>query len=267
MRGSPLIVLKFGGSVLIDESTLRLAVHEIYRWRRQNHRVVAVVSALAGVTDELLRRCARVGGPPAPASVAALVSTGELQSAALLALHLGRAGLSATVLTPGAITLVAIGPALDASPIDVNAAPLERALARDGVVVIPGYVAQDADGRTCVLGRGGSDLTALFLAHRLQADCCRLVKDVDGLYERDPAEPGPPPRRYAVASWSDALATDGTIVQHKAVRFAAAYALEFELGRLNDGVPTRIGPGPTAFHPATRGTAVATGGRGRRPAG
>ncbi len=55
MCGSPLVVLKFGGSVLTDESTLRLAVHEIYRWRRRNYRVVAVVSALAGVTDESLQ--------------------------------------------------------------------------------------------------------------------------------------------------------------------------------------------------------------------
>ena len=160
--GSPLVVLKFGGSVLTNESTLRCVVHEIYRWRRQNCRVVAVVSALAGVTDELFRRCGRISERPAPACIAAMVSNGELQSAAMLSLHLDRAGVPASVLTPGAFDLVAVGPPLDATPVSLQVAPLLTALARDGVVVVPGYVAQNADGQPCLLGRGGSDLTALF---------------------------------------------------------------------------------------------------------
>jgi homoserine dehydrogenase len=192
-------------------------------------------------------KCQQFGGEPAPGSVAAVVSTGEIHSAAMLTLHLDCAGMSAALLTPAAIGLVAAGPPLDASPTDVTAAPLQRTLDREEVAVVPGYVAQDAHGRPCLLGRGGSDLTALFLAHRLRADCCRLVKDVDGLYERDPALPGPRPRRYAEASWSDALATDGSIVQHKAVRFAEAHAVEFELGKIGGRRPTRIGRGPAVF--------------------
>ena len=120
LDGSPLVVLKFGGSVLTNESTLRRAVHEIYRWRRQNCRVVAVVSALAGVTDELFRRCGRISERPAPACIAAMVSNGELQSAAMLSLHLDRAGVPASVLTPGAFGLVAAGPPLDATPVSLE---------------------------------------------------------------------------------------------------------------------------------------------------
>ena len=111
------------------------------------------------------------------------------------------------------------------------------------MVVVPGYVATDAEDRLVVLGRGGSDLSALFLADRLGGARCRLIKDVDGLYESDPAAPGPRPRRYGRACWSDALATDGAIVQHKAVRFARDHRLPFELGRINGVAPTRIGPG------------------------
>jgi homoserine dehydrogenase len=246
MYGRPLIVLKFGGSVLTDESTLRLAVHEIYRWRRENYRVVAVVSALAGQTDKLLESCRRINGRASAAAVAAVVAGGETHSASLLALHLDRAGVPAALLTPSVIGLTAEGPPLDASPVALDVAPLVRDLDRFGVVVVPGYVAQNAEGRTCLLGRGGSDLTALFLAHRLKGRC-RLIKDVDGLYDGDPAAEGPPPYRYAAATWDDALATDGSIVQHKAVRLAAAGGLEFELGRLNGCNPTRIGRGPTQF--------------------
>ncbi|MCE5268331.1 MAG: homoserine dehydrogenase [Planctomycetaceae bacterium] len=246
-RESPLIVLKFGGSILTNESTLRLAVHEIYRWRRQGYRVLAVVSAMAGVTDELLGRCHRLAARPSAASVAALVSTGEAQSAAMLGLHLDRAGVPAAVLTPAAFGLKAEGSALDASPTSLSASPLLEMLDQLGVVVVPGFVATHEDGRPCLLGRGGSDLTALFLAHRLGADRCRLVKDVDGLYERDPAAAGPRPQRFSAATWNDALATDGSIVQHKAVRFATKHRIEFELGRLNGARPTRIGRGPASL--------------------
>jgi homoserine dehydrogenase len=239
--------LKFGGSVLRDEDSLRLAVHEIYRWRRDGYGVVPVVSALNGVTDVLLGRSQRLCERAAPASIAALASIGELQSAALLGLHLDRAGIPASVLTPDALRLVARGPSLDAAPLDACVCSVQRGLHRDGVVVIAGYVAEDADGRAVVLGRGGSDLTALFVAHRLSAQRCRLIKDVEGLYERDPAQAGPPPRRYARASWADALATDGSIIQHKAVRFAASYGIRFELGGLNGCAPTLIGDGSTAF--------------------
>ncbi len=119
-------------------------------------------------------------------------------------------------------------------------------MAVDGVVVVPGFVGEDADGRAVLFGRGGSDLSALFLARVLGARC-RLVKDVDGLYERDPSAPGPAPRRYARASFDDLLATDGTIVQHKAARFAREHDVAFELGRWNGDHPTEIGRGRTRF--------------------
>ncbi len=252
MHSKRLIVLKFGGSVLREEATLPLVVEEIHRWRREGGEVVAVVSALAGCTDELLRKSRRIWPTAAPQSVAALVALGELHSAALLGLHLDRAGLSACVLTPAAIRLLATGNPHDAVPVDFDRSRVEGALARHGVVVIPGYVAEDREGRAALMGRGGSDLTALFLAHRLRASCCRLIKDVDGLYEHDPARPGPAPRRFAVATWDDALATDGTIVQHKAVEFARAHHLEFQLGRRNGTFPTRVGAGPTYFDPPDR---------------
>jgi len=237
----PLIVLKFGGSVLADEGTLPLAVHEIHRWRGQGFSVVAVVSALAGVTDELLRRSRAACLSPSPHAVAALVGGGEAQSAALLGLQLDAAGEPARVLSPATLGLIATGDPLDATPVALDIRPLRRALAAGEVAVVPGFVARAPDGRGVLLGRGGSDLTALFLAARLGADRCRLVKDVDGLYARDPALPGPAPPRFATASWADALATDGTIVQHKALLFAREHGLAFELGCWNGTRPTWIG--------------------------
>lgn len=238
------IVLKFGGSVLADLVSLGDAVHEIYRWRRDGHQVVAVVSAFYGTTDRLLAKVAELCPGAARETVAATVSLGECESAAALAAVLDRAGTPATVLMPGAIGLHADGPADDAAPVGLNTALVQRALDRDGVVVIPGFVAHGDAGQPVVLGRGGSDLTALYVAAQLNARC-RLVKDVDALYERDPKMAGPTPRRFRNASYADELRLDAKAIQPKAVRFAQSLGLEFELTNLNGTDPTTISGRPT----------------------
>lgn len=239
------IVLKFGGSVLTDEHRLRIAAHEIYRWRREGWKVVAVVSAFAGRTDELLESC-RCGGLEAdPHATAAVLACGERESAAKLAGCLDRVGIESALLDPAAIGLVARGPALDAGPVGFDADRVRDALEARGVVVVPGFLAIDERGRTVTLGRGGSDLTALVLANGIEADACRLLKDVDGLYEHDPASDEPRPRRFERASFGDALRLDGSILQHKAVRFARERGQAFEVGRINATTATQVGLGPS----------------------
>lgn len=261
--GRPIVVLKFGGSVLVSEASIEPAIEEVRRWRQGGWSVVAVVSALAGETDTLLARCRAAGHEPRPEIVAAMAAIGEHKSAGLFGLALDGAGLRAQVLWPAAIGLKARGPATNADPVAVDAGLLRATLGDDGIAVVPGFTAVDERGRTVVLGRGGSDLTALFLAQRLQAERCRLVKDVDGLYEWDPAkldDTGRGPRRYAEATWQDALRTDGSIIQHKALRFALEHRLSFELGTLGEPDPeqggaTLIGPGPTRLVKPARVTA------------
>lgn len=236
-----LIVLKFGGSVLLSEQSLRHAVTEIARWRADNWHVVAVVSALAGRTDVLLRQASDIAPKASPWTVAALLALGEHESAALLQSQCDAAELPSCVLTPGAIKLEAQGDPLDADPITLGVQSLQSALKTHGTTIVPGFVGISADGRHVTLGRGGSDLTALFLAHALSADRCRLIKDVDGLYTSDPAQSEPKPERYDTCTYADALQTDGSIIQPKAIRFAERHGLTFELGSLGCTNPTRIG--------------------------
>jgi homoserine dehydrogenase len=245
MLSSTIVVLKFGGSVLGDDDGLMRAVHEIYRWRRRGHAVVAVVSALAQATDQLLSNSRTIHPGAAPHALAEMVALGERHSAARLNLYLDRAGIPAIVQSPATLAMIADGSSLDATPHDIDVATLRRALDTTGVVVVPGFVAVDRAQRTVVLGRGGSDMTALFLAHRLEAGCCRLLKDVDGLYALDPATTTPRPPRYAAVTWEQALSMDESVLQHKAIRFAMDHRTAFELGRLNGVDPTRIGPGPS----------------------
>ncbi len=242
-----LIVLKFGGSVLLDENRLRIAVHEIYRWRRDGWNVLAVVSALSGRTEELIERCRRLHPSSSPASKAGAIALGERESASLLGIHLDRAGIPACIFTPDSVSLLAVGDPLDAHPVSIDRDVLKNALDTEGIVVFPGFVGINESGETVILGRGGSDLTAIFLAHQLGATKCRLIKDVDALYESDPARCTPPPARFGYANYEDALATDGSIIQHKAVSYAQQHGIEFELGRFNSTRPTLIGPGISMF--------------------
>jgi len=133
----------------------------------------------------------------------------------------------------------------DSEPVAFRGDRLAHALAQVPVVVAPGFVGVSESGDVSLLGRGGSDLTALILASELEAASCKLVKDVAGLFERDPALPGPMPRRYDVVSYDDALQIGGRIVQDKAIRYAMDRSLPFEIGPMGGRVGTLVCGGPS----------------------
>lgn len=245
---APIIVLKFGGSVLTAAERVHDAVHECYRWVRAGHRVVAVVSAVGDTTDRLLADADRYGIDASPQARAALVALGERTSAAHLRLALDRAGVPATSLEPERLGLVVEGSPLDAVPVRVDPAPLRAALAEASVVVVPGFVGCDRAGRLALLGRGGSDCSAIALADALDARC-RLLKDVPGLYERDPSRPGPFARRFAEATFADARRLAGSILQRAAVEHAIARGRRFEVAALGLDEATLVGAATTRFAP------------------
>lgn len=236
-----IVVLKFGSSVLRTGSDLPAAVHEIYRWWREGFQVVAVVSAFGHTTDELAQRARAACEHPSEQLVAALLATGETASSALLGLALSRAGIPATVLDAEQAGLVTDGPVLDANLTSIDTVAIHEAL-RDGVVVLPGFVGRGRSSKTTLLGRGGSDLTALFIAQRL-GGVCRLVKDVDGLYTSDPNSiNGPPATRFVRVNYATAARVGGAVVQPKAIDFAEAHRLRFIVSSVGSSQATEIGP-------------------------
>ncbi len=249
---SSLHVYKFGSSVLRERADLARAVHAVYASRRRGARVLCVASAIGDTTDRLLREADAWRANGDESALAALLSTGEAEATALLALALNRAGVPAKRFDASAIGLACEGPRLDARPIAVDRARLTRALADVGVVVVPGFQGVDEDGEAALFGRGGSDQSALFLAERLGADRCVLWKDVDGLYERDPAAPGPRPRRFGALSYDRALTLGGGVVQPQAIRFARERDLAFEVGALDGPPPTVVRAGADELEDAPR---------------
>jgi homoserine dehydrogenase len=234
-----IIVLKFGSSVLRDENDLPTVVHEIYRWWREGFQVVAVVSAFGDTTNELSQRAHSVCDQPSDTFVATLLATGEAASSALLGLALKRSGIPVTVFDAERAGLGTDGPTLDAHLVSVDSASLLAAL-REGVVVLPGFVGRGQSGQTTLLGRGGSDLTALFLAQRLNGEC-RLIKDVDGLYTSDPNRATSAARVVRV-SYATATRVGGAVVQRKAIDFAERHRLKFTVSSVASSCATEIGP-------------------------
>ena len=237
---SKLVVLKFGSSVLRSEDDLPTAVHEIYRHWRDGAQVIAVASAFGNTTDQLMQRAEKICEHPDESVLPSLLATGETVASALLALALRKVGIPVRLLDEIQARLRTVGGPIDATPVEVDALRLINE-SRRAVVIIPGFVGRDENGERALLGRGGSDLTALFLAHHLKAQCV-LVNDVDGLYTSDPAVGLPNAARFAQASYETALRLGSQVVQKKALRFAASKKLRFTISSVGAHSQTEVGP-------------------------
>ena len=237
-----LIVLKFGSSVLRSALDMPSAVHEIYRWYRTGARVVAIVSAVGETTELLLREARGLADEPHPAATARLLASGEQHSAALLGIALDRAGVPARVIDPREVRLIVQGTPLDSAPVGIDVVQMQRLLTTTRVLVVPGFFGYSADGDLHLLGRGGSDLTAVYLAGTLGADRCRLIKDVEGVYDHDPAVGTPPTRRFRTLGYAKALQCAGQLVQPKALHFLEQTGGSVEVAGLLGGNPSTIGP-------------------------
>lgn len=240
LAGPTVIVMKFGSSVLSGPGDAPAVASDIYAEVRRGRRVVAVVSAFSGETDRLLAEARGLGLAHDNPLLPAYVVQGEERSAALAALACDRVGLSATTLSVRDLGIAAEGSVEHARPMTLDSAALNRALEQHEVVVVPGFGAVGPDGRLVLMGRGGSDLTALFLAAELGLDHVQLVKDVDGLYDRDP-NIDREARRYDRAGWAEAKALGGGLVQPDALDLAEARQIRVEVRNHADGHRTVIG--------------------------
>ena len=116
---------------------------------------------------------------------------------------------------------------MDAELVSLNVDQLNEDLKNHDVVVMPGYVAIGEKDRPALLGNGGADLSALYVAHRLGVEAI-LLKDVDGIYTRDPKQGDA--QRFTDMTWGEAKATAGPLIASKALDFAAENKVPFRVG-------------------------------------
>ena len=242
LTGNPVHVLKFGSSVLAGPHDYPVVAEMIGRMVARGCAVVAVVSAMGDTTDSLLAAARSVATALPDRLMGALLATGEEASVALLTLALAGRGVPAVGFNTWRLPIRTRGSLSDADPVAVDATRLRATLASHDAVVFPGFVGVDATGVPSLLGRGGSDLTALFLGDALGAAEVRLVKDVDGIFPVDPhgsrspvmhpcdgpdARLGDGQTPCSELTWEEARAIGGGVVQSKAIDFAERRKLDF----------------------------------------
>lgn len=150
------------------------------------HELVVVVSAMGDTTDELLEQAAAVDGAKSPENLDFLMMTGEMQSAALMAMALTRLGTPARALTGAQAGIHTNEDYGQARIQHVDVSLVESLLAQKVTPVVTGFQGISPNGFYTTLGRGGSDLTAIALASALKADSCEIYSDVAGVFTADP---------------------------------------------------------------------------------
>ncbi len=180
------IVMKFGGTSVADLDRIRNVALRVQREVQAGNRVAVVVSAMSGVTNQLVAWCQALSPLYDPREYDAVVATGEQVTGGLLAIALQSLGMQARSWAGWQIPLRTDGAHGRARIESVDGAALLAAMAAGEVPVVAGFQGIGPAGRVATLGRGGSDTSAVALAAALRADRCDIYTDVDGVYTTDP---------------------------------------------------------------------------------
>jgi aspartate kinase len=181
-----LIVQKFGGSSVATLDRIRAVAKRVMDTAEEGNRVVVVLSAMQGETDQLIGHALEITDLPDLREYDSLVCIGEQKSVALLAITINAIGGKARSLLAFQIPIHSDGAFKDARIKRIGTGKIEELLSRRNIVVIAGFQGIDDDGDINTLGRGGSDTTAVAVAAALNADICEIYTDVDGVYTADP---------------------------------------------------------------------------------
>lgn len=181
------VVQKFGGSSVADADSIKRVAKRVLATKQSGKDVCVVISAMGDTTDELMDLALQVSPIPKPRELDMLLTTGERQSAALLAMALADLGVEARSYTGSQAGVITTGKHGDARIIDITPGRVTTALDEGSIVIVAGFqgVAQDTKDIT-TLGRGASDTTAVALAAAVGADYCEIYTDVDGIFTADP---------------------------------------------------------------------------------
>jgi aspartate kinase len=203
---SKLLVQKYGGSSVGSIERIAAVVAHIARDRAAGRDVVAVVSAMGDTTDDLLALAASVTGGALPSAREqdALLATGEIQSAALLAMALIARGTDAISLSGAQAGISADGTYGKGRIAGIEPRRVRAELDAGRVVIVAGFQGVSEGSETTTLGRGGSDTSAVALAAALGADRCQIFTDVRGVYTADPRSV-PAARQLSVVGYEEML--------------------------------------------------------------
>ena len=226
-----LIVQKYGGTSVGSIDRIRNVASRIKAERDKGNQVVAVISAMGGVTDKLIALAKELSDDPTEREMDVLLSSGEQQSIALLAIALNEMGIDAVSATGRQAGIVTSGSHTRGRIERIESTLVNRFLSENRTVIVAGFQGIREDGMIHTLGRGGSDLSAIAVASSVKADLCQILTDVDGVYTADPRVVKKA-RKLPEISYDELLelASVGTkVMQSRSVEFAKKYGVKFEV--------------------------------------
>ncbi len=238
-----LIVQKYGGTSVGNPERIKNVARRVVAAQEQGHGVVVVVSAMSGVTDNLIRLARECSPNPEEREMDVLLATGEQTTIALTAMAINALGKKAISLTGAQAGIVTDGVHTKAKISDLTPKQLKQHLDDGYICIVAGFQGETKDKRITTLGRGGSDLTAIALAAAVKADLCQIFTDVDGVYTCDPRVV-PTAKKLDEISFDEMLemASSGSkVMQSRSVEFAKKFGVVFEVrSSFNDNPGTIV---------------------------
>jgi aspartate kinase len=238
-----LIVQKYGGTSVGNPERIKNVAARVAKYHAQGDQIVVVVSAMSGVTDNLIRLAKEIMALPNEREMDMLLATGEQTTIALTAIALHALGIPAVSLTGAQAGIVTDGVHTKAKIQNITPKKIHELLTERNVVIVAGFQGQTIEGQVTTLGRGGSDLTAIALAAALRADLCQIYTDVDGVYTADPRiVPGA--KKLEEISYDEMLelaSLGAKVMQSRSVEFAKKFGVIFEVrSSLNENPGTLV---------------------------
>jgi aspartate kinase len=238
-----LIVQKYGGTSVGTPERILNCARRILETQQAGHQVIAVVSAMSGVTNNLIDLANRVSKDPTEREMDVLLATGEQTTIALTAMAINDLGGQAVSLTGAQAGISTDRVHTKARIVNITPDAVRRMLDAGKIVILAGFQGETASHEITTLGRGGSDLTAIAMAGAIKADLCQIFTDVNGVYTCDPRVV-PSAQKIEEISYDEMLemASSGSkVMQSRSVEFAKKFGVVFEVrNSMNDQPGTLV---------------------------
>ena len=223
-------VLKFGGTSVGTIDRIQHVANIIKREVNEGNKIIAVVSAMAGKTNELVNFSKEISNNFNKRELDVLLSSGEQVTCALLTGAIINLNLKAKSWLNWQIPIITEGEHTNSRIVNMNISKIHEYL-NEGVAVIPGFQGISKSGDITTIGRGGSDATAVAIAKLFNADSCDIYTDVDGVYSSDPNKI-PVAKKIEKISYDEMLelsSLGAKVMQPSAVQTAMIYNIPLEV--------------------------------------
>ncbi len=237
----PLVVMKFGGTSVADAEKMNKAAERVIAKKDEGNDVVVVVSAMGKETDRLLNLARSVSGDPPAREMDMLLSSGEIVSMSVLSMAIQAKGHDAISLTGPQAEILTDTYHRQARIMDIRATRVREEITKGRIVIVAGFQGLSSDSEITTLGRGGSDTTAVALAHALKADRCEILTDVPGVFTADPRVIGTEKARkldeICYEEMLELASMGARVLQSRSVEFASKYGVVLYVASSKEDAP------------------------------